>query len=179
MNKLIFTTLFSVLFPVITLFADMPGNKPRPDCLVKFQGLNNLNEYQFYAARTFDDTSTIVNDSSTIVMVGGFGTPSGVSIYAKNLKNGKETQEIFAYGDHSKVELTILISNIIGDSTIEYVEIKHNNYENSSNATVPILNKESKNQKWALIGIAVVALDVLLLAFIVRRRKKSNPNKNV
>ena len=62
--------LFSYYLLLITLysFADMPGNKPRPDYNVKITGLKEYKEYTFYSQGY--DSAVILRDSSSIYIQG-------------------------------------------------------------------------------------------------------------
>ena len=86
--------LFSYYLLLITLysFADMPGNKPRPDYNVKISGLKEYKDYTFYSQEY--DSAVVLRDSSSIHIQGGLGTPICVSVWAVQQKSNKHTDTL-------------------------------------------------------------------------------------
>lgn len=171
MNWMKFRFFIFLFFPLI-IMADIPGNTPRPDCSVQIFGLEKLKNYNFYYLFDEDSEPSIIKDSSILTIVGGYGEPRILRIFGKNKNTGKSTQEIFINGGGEELKISLKLDTILGDSIIQYnksiIELINRNGNKS-------LIKDNSN--WILFGISFLALDLLLLVYILRKRKKKMERK--
>ena len=163
----------SFLFFPLLLMADMPGNKPRPDCSLQIKGIEKLSKYDFFYTLHGNMEPKKITDSSELTIIGGYGVPSSVSIFGKNKITGNQTQTIYLYNNLDETNMVISIDTIIGDSLIQYQELKRDIAKKDNiNIGKSVIDDNEKSNNWLLIGLGFLALDILILVYFVRRRKR-------
>jgi len=168
--------LICLLISISNSFADVPGNKARPDYDVIVSGLSSYNDYTFYA-QDFDSTS-ILHDSSSIHIIGGHGAPQCVNIWAIQHKTKISTDTIsFCSGDEElaiKVRLNIMDDHLSFARMVTPVKKKINKDE-----PVDIVGDISsgKNQQimYCISGLSLFVM--LTLVFFVWKKNRTSKNK--
>lgn len=167
------------LLSPLLLMADIPGNKPRPDCNVQINGLNKFNNYDFFYSFRDNMEARKITDSSNLILVGGYGAPSSLKIFGRNKTNGNQTQTIYLYNNLDKTNLVLSLDTIIGDSLIQYQELESEvKIKDNKNINKSVVDDNKKSNNWILIGLGFLALDILILVYFLKRRKKRKIEKD-
>lgn len=170
--------LFSYYLLLITLysFADMPGNKPRPDYSVKITGLKEYKEYTFYSQGY--DSAVILRDSSSIYIQGGFGAPMCVNVWAVQQKSNKHTDtlnfcSISSENDKAGI-LTIQNNHLIFtiDTTFNKSEKSDIQFETSIVNTEDVQLVKNRNIMFLISGLSFLVL-ITLIFFVWNKNRKS------
>lgn len=169
----------------VCLFADHPGNKPRPDTWVRISGVKNLpNDWILYKQsgrdinKSFDDGTIMISGDTLLLIGGGRGRPDHLRIWAQNSKTSKKTPVLYYYTSNDSPIVSIL--TIRNDSLIlQPAKTKNPSKSNKNEAGFFSSSGKSNtpdNPTGLLIGIAVMSLSLLGWVYYRNRQPKSNFN---
>jgi hypothetical protein len=178
-------------FICICLFADLPGNRPRPDSEVQINGVDRLpkdwvlykqsmNEYEYG-----DSSKGIpIRKDTTLIIFGGNGKPHYLRLWAQNIKTGKRTEDIVYFDDQTLNIVTIRNDSLIVQldnkpsiSNSTYTKEDQEKSDDDTGRSTSFTEKAEKGRpessKAILIGVAAVSLSLLgWMYFSTRREKK-------
>ncbi len=150
------------------IWADMPGNKPRPDVWIQFTNTAHFTEYEFYyQAQRADNKMDLLKDTSYL-LDGGYGVPKGAMIYGINKKTKEHTDTLYVYNQRSGM--------IFHLDSVENGKMKFSETEipvTLSAEKVVVEKKENHLQgvnMIMLISLTAIAL-MGLIAFFVMKKK--------
>ena len=176
---------FNLLLFSCYSFADMPGNKPRPDCNVVVNGMQNNPDYSFYK-QIDDEPESKLGNGDTIYVPGGSGKPQFLNIWATNKQTKKNTDTLsfFNSEDEETVTLNLIINT--DNHLVDKDAVKADTSGNVSYASNlnNIGNKDDetkiKNNKimYLISGLSFIIL-IALVFFVWNKNKKSKPQKPV
>lgn len=163
---------FCVFMCCNLLWADMPGNRPRPSVYVHFEGLDSIKDVQLYFQTDYADSVNQLSD--TIWLNGGMGKPDALWVWAINNKTGKSTDTLWFFNDEQH---RIVKFDDFQNNKITYTEsaINVTNDEvaaSSADDEEPTLIPKRKMGKLLLYtsGIAIL----LLIAFFIWKKRQKN-----
>jgi len=167
MKKII---LFALVVCFITglAYADMPGNKPRPDVYLHVITTDSVKQYNFFYKGDYSEADSTLSD--TIWLNGGMGKPYGVTIWGIHKKTKQSTDTIFF--DNSGNHIIATINNVTAGK-IQFSEAAltvGNDYtetsEDQQESAAPSPEKSN-----LLLYLSSAALVLLIVYFIAKRRK--------
>lgn len=166
---------FYLLLTTCYLYADVPGNKPRPSYDVKITGLNQYNNHVFF----FQDNNVVskLNDSSSIHVPGGYGAPRCIEVWAINKNNLIHTDTLlFCSGDEKKSKtITVNIyQRHLTYSTADSKGKKQNSIPFSVVKNFPNDNdrfNKNRNIMYLISSFSFIMLAVMLL-YVLRQERE-------
>lgn len=157
-------------------FADVPGNKPRPDYNVKVSRLAQYSDYTFFSQSY--DSITKLKDSSLIYVQGGFGAPQCVSVWAVHKKTEEHTDTVYVCSGDEDVDKGVLVNIIDKHLTFTtdttFIRPEKNNiasggsFSNEQDAQ----SVKNKNIMYFISGLSFLVL-LALVFFVWKKNKKS------
>ena len=161
--------VFYMLISAFCSFADVPGNKPRPDYDLTCTGIRQYEDYLFFWQQ--NNVVRSLKDSGIIKIQGGYGEPQCVEVWAINRKNFKHTDTLyFCSGDQDAS------MNIILQITDYHLRFEKSEPPKKSKKTQQVIlsaeNSSPTNHLFMLCVISVSSLLVLIsLIYFIRRNK--------
>ena len=155
-----------LLLTAYYLYADVPGNKPRPSYDVTITGLNQYKDYSFY--RQDDDVALELKDSSSIHVPGGYGAPRCIDVWAVNKTTSVHTDTLYFCGGDEKKSKVIIIGIFQNHLTFSTATTKQKNKN-----TIPfssVSNNQDDNKRFNknhLIMYLISGLSFLILIALV------------
>ena len=177
-------------FICICLFADLPGNSPRPDSEVQINGVDRLpKDWVLYKQSMIEyeyghsSKGIPIRKDTTLIIFGGNGKPDYLRIWAQNIKTGKRTEDIVYLDDQTLNILTIRNDSLIvqvdnepSTSNSTYASVDQEKTDNdtgrSNSFTQRTEKGSSESSKAILIGVAAVSLSLLGWMYVLTRREK-------
>ncbi len=160
----------------IFIFGDVPGNKPRPTVDIRVSGIKSYPGYTFYVKHT--DTSRVLNDSASFKVIGGYGEPRIVSLWAVKSETQEQTDTIYFVSRYSAMPTAIVLH--INDRHLYYTVDTF--LVRDQKMTVFDISREMQYQgnrqkkerliRNSLIGCSVLAVTALLLVFWYKRKNR-------
>ncbi|GAB4143339.1 MAG: hypothetical protein Fur0041_18430 [Bacteroidia bacterium] len=169
MKNIIF--ILAVTFS-ITLFADMPGNRRRPDQELIIYNTSQFPEYSFYIRNGYDDTAELVKDSSVYILPGGGGSPIRLFLYAVRNTDSFQTKSV-AFDGYSSSHYIIIHGVNMQDSTLVFHEAENVKAKKKGETEFLLPEDNSGNMTPLLITLAVVGLISIIVAYYLKRKKNS------
>lgn len=166
---------FCFLLTASYLFADMPGNKPRPDYEVKISGMQQYADYTFYYQG--HDSVAVLHDSSSIHIQGGFGAPMCVNVWAVQPKTNHHTDTLsFCSGEWNSNQAIVLNINdhhlsFTADTTYVKEENSAISY-GSVNKIQDAASVKNRNIMYLISGLSLLVL-IALVFFVWKKNRKS------
>lgn len=169
-------TIFYFYLLLITcyLYADVPGNKPRPSYDVRITGLNQYNNHVFFLKE--NNYVSELGDSSIFHVQGGYGAPRCAEVWAINKKNLIHTDTLYFCSGDSKKSKEIIVN--IYNRHLTYTESA---VKQKSKNTIPLssVNNFQDNDEYfnknrnIMYVISVLSFIVLItLMFFVSKKNK-------
>jgi hypothetical protein len=152
----------------ISVWADMPGNKPRPSVYVHVVLGDSVKGYQFLMMRDDGEAETKL-DSDTIWLNGGMGKPDAVFIWAVNKKTKQNTDTLSFFNDeqHRTVNIQSIFNNklVVAEGSLAAKSDYDETETADTNEVVPPIKKAN-----LLLYFSGAALLLLIGYFIWRKR---------
>ena len=171
---------FYLLLSSYALFADAPGNKPRPDYDVTITGLQQYENYAFYYQR--NEEINILHDSNSIVVPGGYGAPMCESLWAVQQKSSKHTDTLYFCSGESDADksVAIFISEnhlSVAVDTANVAIIENSIPYASANQLNDTQSVKNRNIMYLISGLSLVIL-IMLVFFVWKKNRKSKKQKS-
>lgn len=166
---------FYVLLTTYYLYADVPGNKPRPSYDVKISGLNQYNNHVFFVQDNHV-VSELTDSSKNIHVQGGYGAPKCIKVWAINKNNFVHTDTLFFCSGDSKNSKIIIVNihNRHLSYTTDAIKGKNQNiipfYTIRNNKDDDIQINKIKTIMYLISGLSLLILTVLM--FFIRKNNK-------
>ncbi len=171
---------FYLLLITYHSYADMPGNKPRPDYNVKILGMNQYKDYTFYT-QSNGDVETL-KDSASLIVAGGYGAPQCVRVWGVNHKTEQHTDTLFFCSGESdlnkSVHITLKNNHLSVPVDTSIVKEKYSMPFGSVNGNPDTQSVKNKNIMYFISGLSFFIL-IVLVFFIWNKNKKSKIQKTV
>lgn len=175
-------------FTSICLFADLPGNRPRPDSEVQINGVNRLpKDWVLYKLSMFEheygnlSKGIPIRNDTTLIISGGSGKPDYLLIWAQNIKTGKRTEDLVYHDDQTLKILTIRNDSLIVQldnnpsiSNSTYTAEDQEKSDDDTGRSKALTQKEGKGtpESSTPILIGVAAVSIILLGWMYFRTRQ-------
>lgn len=168
---------FYLLLIALFSFADMPGNKPRPDYEVCVVGMDALQDYQIYYGNY--DSVEVLKDSVKIFVQGGFGVPQCMMLWGTHKKSRQQTDTLNLCSgdveDSYTARLSVKGNHLVLERLAEVMQVKQNNQE-PMDIVGDVSADMNRRIMYAISGISLLVL--LLLVFVVWKRNVNAVKSN-
>lgn len=167
MKNLIF--IFAVIIST-AVFADMPGNRRRPDRELIIYNTNQFPDYAFYIRKEYGDTAERIKDSAVYILPGGGGRPIMLIVYAVRNTDSFQTKSVTFHGYSSSHYIMIDGVNM-QDSTLVFHEAEKVKTKKKGETEFLLPEDNSGNMAPLLITAAVVGLISFIVVYYLKRKK--------
>lgn len=170
--------IYCLLLITCHSFADMPGNKPRPDYEVRITGLASLSDFTFFYQA--EDSTELLKDSSVLLIRGGFGAPRCAAIWAVHKKIYHTTDTIVFCSGDKYYSFTAQFN--IADNHLSFMEkevIAVPEEDSTDAALISAIPVAPDNHKKILYGISGLSFMLLLAMSLWVWNKNRNIKRQV